>query len=144
MYFSCFSINTIKMLSKLYNTNQQQIYNLLLELKFCFQEQQQFHHILKSALIPGTEELSARRESHGERDSLDCGDGMSRNRRAETKTRKAFLVYCHICWWSSFRTLMTCKIPFCLTEPNLIVIQLNSNISCYVSSNRRKLLFMTH
>lgn len=38
VYFGCFSINTIKMLSKLYNTNQQQIYNLLLELKFCFQE----------------------------------------------------------------------------------------------------------
>lgn len=60
------------MLSKLYNTNQQQIYNLLLELKFCFQEQQQFHHILKSALIPGIEELSSRRESHGERDTLDA------------------------------------------------------------------------
>lgn len=57
-----------KILSKLYNTDQQQIYNLLLELKFCFQEQEQFHHILESALIPGTEELSVRRESHVERD----------------------------------------------------------------------------
>ena len=65
------------MLSKLYNTNQQQIYNLLLELKFCFQEQQQFHHILESALIAGTEELSARRKSHGERFT---GATQARNR----------------------------------------------------------------
>lgn len=75
--------------------------------------------------------------------ALVCGEGMSRNRGAETKIRKAFLVYCHICWWSSFRTLMTCKIPFCLAEPNLIVIQLNSNICCYVSANRRKSLWLT-
>ena len=60
------------------------------------------------------------------------------------KQGKLFLSHCHICWCSRFRTLMTCKIPFCLAEPNLIVIQLNSNIRCYVSANRRKLLFMAH
>lgn len=69
---------------------------------------------------------------------------MSVYRRAKTKRRKAFLVTLSHLLMVEFSHSNDVQIPFCLAEPNLIVIQLNPNICCYVSANRRQLLFMAH